>query len=1244
MPFQNVLAGERPKRTFIGETPKKPKLSAKEVGCEFCPLNGIAGIHKVIGTVHGREVFIWGMAPGPDENREGREFIGKSGKLLWQELKRVGISREMCDVQNVVRCYPADRDEDEYPALKMRNPTAEEIHCCSIYTKRAIEKQQAKVHLVFGEIAAKTLLGSEFKKGKKQFWSEKLNGYVLCIWHPSYFVRMGYYAGGTQPPNDKFKQWRADFELAAKLLGRKDRYEFVKSMKYIGVAKRAQAIEMYRRIERAASKDWRVVVDIEDGVLRSGRRAVLMVGFCYSVGTTYVLCLDHRKGVVITDEDRAFNWKIARRILRDASIKKTLHHGSYDAKVQLELMGVEMAGFDYDTEFGEYFSDPEAKAYGLTKITERRFPEFSGYKEIVTPECYTPEFLATIPQNSKMSPSKKYDQARKKNGLNYALVPWPKMVVYNGADCDVTKRIEVSTRERSNPALMHVYIDLSYLTTKMEKDGPLLDYRHHTKVMQLYEVRVPRLERQIKAIADNPKFSPGSPKQVANLLYRQLELEMPESEDAKENTRAETLELMVGQHKVVQLILDYRRAAKLKSTYMDGFKRSADMHNGNVTTKWWITGCLPAGELVLTNRGYLPVEQVCVGDLVISHRGKPRKITDTILNGVKHIIKITLDNGLTLRTTLNHPYRIGNGWIRADDLEEGMQVIVHSDGEEWRDVSGWEDYEVSSWGRVFSRKLHRMLAQFSKGTWGHLQVGLYDNGLSVHFPVHRLVGMVFLEESAKPEIRHLNGIAWDNTVGNLMWGTRVENAQDTKRHGTSAKNEFLTDEIVEFIRSQPYRHGLDTDLARKIGCSRESVRDVRKGRYRLTESQGKRVEFKAAAVEKIEYLPSEMTYGLTVEKDGSHVTMGIVTHNTRTGRMSSGAGREKKEEAEHGMGLVNLQNIVMDVQLQNLLISDERWRDLYQHWKKKGPFTEANWRQFEDLDVFLGFDQGQFEMRVVAQRCGDRNLIGHFERDEDIHAEVGHTLMGIDKEILMEESPERVAVKGMHFGLVYGLKAPGLWAHLRSEYLKRGMKFDKTVAWVQNLLDSYFAKYKKVAEMIEADHRHAEEFGWVETMFHFRQPINVQEQKEAGASWTGAYWANQASNGPIQGTAHQLLSIGLVPIIRQPEKYALLQRPKMEIHDAIYFIVKLKQLWQSALLGQDMLENECINIVRKEFGIDWKVKLKAEPKAGFRFGNLVKNIGIGKGPKTTSEFLNQFCEKAQKAQQALAEELGKLAN
>ena len=95
----------------------------------------------------------------------------------------------------------------------------------------------------------------------------------------------------------------------------------------------------------------------------------------------------------------------------------------------------------------------------------------------------------------------------------------------------------------------------------------------------------------------------------------------------------------------------------------------------------------------------------------------------------------------------------------------------------------------------------------------------------------------------------------------------------------------------------------------------------------------------------------------------------------------------------------------------------------------------------------------------------------------------------------------------------------------------------------------------------------------------------------------------------------------------------------MEIHDAIYFTVKLKDLWSAAVLGQDMLEKESLKIVRSEFKIDWKVPLKAEPKAGFRFGVMSKNMGLTSGPKTTSEFLNGWCEKCQKAEKSLRKEL-----
>jgi uracil-DNA glycosylase family 4 len=187
--------GIGPKLLFMEKSVKArmDSLSPEErpKGCEYCPLNEVLGIRKIKGTVEGKDIFVWAQSPGLEENRENRELVerGRSGQFLWGELKRVGITRERCDIQNVVRCVPADRVESVSRPLKMRDPTKEERRCCSFYTIQAIDKQKAKLHLVFGEIAQKELLGTEYKKDKKVFWSEKLNGNVVCLKHPGYFIR-----------------------------------------------------------------------------------------------------------------------------------------------------------------------------------------------------------------------------------------------------------------------------------------------------------------------------------------------------------------------------------------------------------------------------------------------------------------------------------------------------------------------------------------------------------------------------------------------------------------------------------------------------------------------------------------------------------------------------------------------------------------------------------------------------------------------------------------------------------------------------------------------------------------------------------------------------------------------------------------------------------------------------------------------------------------------------------------------
>src|SRR5205807_789213 len=118
------------------------------------------------------------------------------------------------------------------------------------------------------------------------------------------------------------------------------------------------------------------------------------------------------------------------------------------------------------------------------------------------------------------------------------------------------------------------------------------------------------------------------------------------------------------------------------------------------------------------------------------------------------------------------------------------------------------------------------------------------------------------------------------------------------------------------------------------------------------------------------------------------------------------------------------------------------------------------------------------------------------------------------------------------------------------------------------------------------------------------------------------------------------LLMAVAGLERDKEKYNLLQHPQLEIHDAIYFRVKLKDLWKALPQGVDLLEKEPIRVCKEEFGIDWHVPLKAEASAGFRFGVKVKVLG--EKVKTTSEFLNKWCVKQREAAIELQKELRKL--
>ncbi len=105
------------------------QLAAEIRACQKCPL-GRSRTHAVPGEGPAdAEIMFIGEAPGYYEDRQGRPFVGASGKLLEKLLAGIGMTREDVFITNVVKCRP--------PAN--RDPLPAEIDACVPWLHRQIE-------------------------------------------------------------------------------------------------------------------------------------------------------------------------------------------------------------------------------------------------------------------------------------------------------------------------------------------------------------------------------------------------------------------------------------------------------------------------------------------------------------------------------------------------------------------------------------------------------------------------------------------------------------------------------------------------------------------------------------------------------------------------------------------------------------------------------------------------------------------------------------------------------------------------------------------------------------------------------------------------------------------------------------------------------------------------------------------------------------------------------------------------
>lgn len=138
----------------------------------------------------------------------------------------------------------------------------------------------------------------------------------------------------------------------------------------------------------------------------------------------------------------------------------------------------------------------------------------------------------------------------------------------------------------------------------MECTGFRLDLAQLHDLAQQYAARIKELEEEIYALAGE-QFNINSTKQLGEVLFEKLRLPAWKKTKTGYSTDVEVLEQLKEQHPIIACILEYRKATKLKSTYLDGLQALADQDSGRVYTRFHqnitLTGRISSSEPNLQN-------------------------------------------------------------------------------------------------------------------------------------------------------------------------------------------------------------------------------------------------------------------------------------------------------------------------------------------------------------------------------------------------------------------------------------------------------------------------------------------------------------------------------------------------------------------------------------------------------------------------------------------------------------------
>jgi len=333
-------------------------------------------------------------------------------------------------------------------------------------------------------------------------------------------------------------------------------------IEYVLIREKSQFDDLVDRLQKS---DF-FVFDTETTGLNAFDSDIIGISFSFKPFQAYYVPLIDNRSDLNMEEILA---KL-KPIFEDNNIKKGGQNIKYDG-LMLYQHNIQLRGINFDTMVAHYLLEPGTRHHNLDLLAEK----FLGYK---------------------MIPIEKLIGKKGKKQKNMLEIAVDEVVPYACEDADITFRLkeilEKKLKETDTYWLFEqVEMPLVAVLMEMEKNGVKLDVDFLHQMSRKLEEELKGFEKKIYDMA-GIVFNINSPQQLGKVLFEELEIQKeiggkrPSRTATGQYSTSESVLERFSKHPIVKNILEYRKLAKLKSTYVDALPTLISRRTGRLHTSF----------------------------------------------------------------------------------------------------------------------------------------------------------------------------------------------------------------------------------------------------------------------------------------------------------------------------------------------------------------------------------------------------------------------------------------------------------------------------------------------------------------------------------------------------------------------------------------------------------------------------------------------------------------------------------